>query len=88
MPFTINLQKKVYLCTLKRDVSSVGLERCFHTAEVTSSNPVRPTFFMPFCFQIYIGKFSCAVLSFIYFVFAAAVSVFAVFAYSVYLWCA
>ena len=33
----------MYFCRRFRDVSSVGLERCFHTAEVTGSNPVRPT---------------------------------------------
>ena len=33
----------LYFCTRKWDGSSVGLERCLHTAEVTGSSPVRPT---------------------------------------------
>ena len=33
----------MYFCTRFWVVSSVGSERCFHTAEVTGSNPVRPT---------------------------------------------
>lgn len=30
----------IFLCSKKRDISSVGLERCLDRAEVTGSNPV------------------------------------------------
>ncbi len=31
----------------KRDISSVGLEHCFHRAGVIGSNPICPTVFLP-----------------------------------------
>ena len=42
---------------MSRDVSSVGLERCFDRAEVTGSSPVRPTNFgLSFIVQLYEKK--------------------------------